>query len=295
MGTRAMDPKGATTGGVAHHEADLGDVRLHYVTAGSGDAVVLLHGYPKTWFEWRHVIPILAERYQVIVPDLRGLGDSSRPQSGYDKRTVSEDVFKLVHGELGIESWYLAGRDWGAPTAFSLAAGHPENVRKLVNIEAMPTHEDCPWRPEWWHLFHQVPDLPEQLYEGREEIYIRWFFEQLGHPSYEISDEDMAEYMRTWGLPETTRAGLEWYRALPQDFIDNTAFVRGAKLPMPVLGVAAAGPMRYLGKVTENEIAESLEFASDDLTAVMMDDVGHWVPEEEPERLAALLLDFFAD
>lgn len=283
---------------LTHHEADLGDVRLHYVTAGSGDPVVLVHGWPKTWFEWRHVIPILAERYTVIAPDTRGLGDSSRPESGYDKRTVSEDIWRLVHDLLGHESWFLAGRDWGAPTAYSLAAGHPDSVRKFASIEAMPTHQDHPWDNCWWHLFFQVQNLPEQLVEGREEILLRWFYDQLGHPSYSIADEDMAEYMRTWGRIETMSASFEYYRAIPRDFVDNTEFGRTAQLPMPVLAVQSKGPFRWNGlsaEITENEVAQSLQHLAPDVTGVLMDDVGHWVSEEEPERLAAVLLEFFAD
>lgn len=286
---------------LSHHEADLGDVRLHYVTAGSGDPVVLVHGWPKTWFEWRHVIPILAERYTVIAPDTRGLGDSSRPRDGYDKRTVSEDIWRLAHEVLGYEDWFLVGRDWGAPTAYSLAAGHPDSVRRLVSIEAMPTHADHPWDPGycWWHLLFQVQALPEELIEGREEKVLRWFYDQLGHPSYSISDEDMAEYMRTWGRIETMSASFEYYRSLPRDFADNTEFGRTAKLPMPVLAVKSKGPFRWHtpqegDQITENEVALSLEHLAEDVTPVLMKDVGHWVSEEEPERLASLLLEFFA-
>ena len=97
------------------HYADLGDVRLHYVTAGSGFPVVLLHGWPQSWYEWRHVIPGLAERFRVIAPDLRGLGDSSRPADGYDKKTVGGDVWRLVHDVLGISAFHLVGHDWGGP------------------------------------------------------------------------------------------------------------------------------------------------------------------------------------
>jgi pimeloyl-ACP methyl ester carboxylesterase len=285
------------SGALTHHEGDLGDVRLHYVTAGSGDPVVLVHGWPKTWFEWRYVIPILAEKYTVIAPDMRGLGDSSRPERGYDKRTVSEDIWRLVHEVLGYESWFLAGRDWGAPTAYSLAAGHPDSVRRLACIEATPKHAEQPWSPDWWHLFFQVQALPEQLVEGREEVLLRWFYDQLGHPSYSTSDEEMAEYMRTWGRPETISAGFDYYRALPQDFIDNTELGRTAKLPMPVLAVQSTGPIRLLGPepvTTTNQIAASLGHLADDVTAAFLEDVGHWVSEEEPERLAAVLLDFFS-
>src|ERR1700759_3428274 len=114
------------TGKMEHHQADLGDVRLHYVTTGTGFPVVLLHGWPQSWYEWRKVIPGLAERYQVIAPDLRGLGDSSRPPDGYDKKTVGNDVWRLVRDVLGISAFHLVGHDWGGPTAYAIAAAHPD-------------------------------------------------------------------------------------------------------------------------------------------------------------------------
>ncbi|WP_431017098.1 alpha/beta fold hydrolase [Bradyrhizobium pachyrhizi] len=98
---------------VTHHEAELGDVRIHYVTAGSGPPLVLLHGWPQTWYTWRHVIDDLAGQYFVVAPDLRGLGDSSRPVSGYDKRTVADDVWRVVSRDLELRSFYLVGHDWG--------------------------------------------------------------------------------------------------------------------------------------------------------------------------------------
>src|SRR6476661_6936927 len=115
--------------------ADLGEVTLHYLQAGEGDAVVLLHGIPQTSHEWRHVLPDLAERYLVIAPDLRGLGDSSRPPRGYDKKTVADDVWRLVHDHLGIGRFFLAGHDWGGPVAFSLAAQDPDAVRRLAILD----------------------------------------------------------------------------------------------------------------------------------------------------------------
>ena len=109
-----------------HHHANLGDVRLHYVTAGQGFPVVLLHGWPQSWYEWRHVIADLAKSHFVIAPDLRGLGDSSRPAEGYDKRTIGHDIWRLVHDVLGIGAFHLVGHDWGGPTAYAVAAAHPD-------------------------------------------------------------------------------------------------------------------------------------------------------------------------
>src|SRR4051794_41690099 len=116
-----------------HHHTDLGDVRLHYVTAGDGFPVVLLHGWPQSWYEWRHVIPGLTDAgFRVIAPDLRGLGESSRPADGYDKKTVGNDVWRLVHDVLGLSAFHLVGHDWGGPTAFAVAAAHPAAGKTLA-------------------------------------------------------------------------------------------------------------------------------------------------------------------
>jgi pimeloyl-ACP methyl ester carboxylesterase len=118
--------------------ADLGDMLVHYRDVGDADdVVVLLHGVPQTSHEWRHVIPRLAPRYRVIAPDLRGLGDTSRPPSGYDKKTVAADVWRLVHEHLGIDRFFLVGHDWGGPTAFALACAHPDAVRRLAGDQML--------------------------------------------------------------------------------------------------------------------------------------------------------------
>jgi pimeloyl-ACP methyl ester carboxylesterase len=114
-----------------HDYATLSEVTLHYVTAGAGDPVVLLHGWPQTWFMWRKIIPGLAERYRVIAPDLRGLGDSTRPAEGYDKARVAADLRELVHDHLGLGPIFLVGHDWGGPVAFAYAAAAPDQVRRL--------------------------------------------------------------------------------------------------------------------------------------------------------------------
>ena len=107
----------ATIAGAEHHHADLGDVQLHYVTMGQGEPVVLLHGWPQSWYAWRSIMPELAKTYRVIAPDLRGLGDSSHPLDGYDKKTIAHDVWRLLHDHLGLDEFSLVGHDWGGPVA----------------------------------------------------------------------------------------------------------------------------------------------------------------------------------
>jgi triacylglycerol esterase/lipase EstA (alpha/beta hydrolase family) len=118
----------------SHHMASVNSIQLHYVIGGHGNPIVLIHGWPQTWYEWRHVMPALAKNYTVIVPDLRGLGDSSKPLTGYDGKTTAEDIYQLV-SQLGFKQIFLVGHDIGAQTAYSYAAAHPNNVSKLVIMD----------------------------------------------------------------------------------------------------------------------------------------------------------------
>ena len=281
------------TPAITHHVAELSDVRLHYVTAGDGPPVVLLHGWPQTWYEWRHVIPALAEHHRVIAPDLRGLGDSSRPEGGYDKKTIAGDIWELVDSELGQTRFQLVGHDWGGPTAYALAAAHPEVVAGLVIIDVVIPGDGGDFSQggrRWHHQFHMTPDLPEALILGREEIYLRWFYRTFGHRPDAISENDIAEYLRTYAQPGAMRAGFEYYRALPRDAADNAEIVARFKLPMPVLAIGGGG-----GRGRGAEPEQSLRRVATNVRGEIIGACGHWVPEEQPERLARLLLTFFAN
>ena len=274
-----------------HHHADLGDVRLHYVTAGSGFPVVLLHGWPQSWYEWRHIIPGLAERFHVIAPDLRGLGDSSRPAGGYDKKTIGGDIWRLVHDVLGLSAFHLVGHDWGGPTAYAVASAHPEAVRKLAILDVTIPGDGSPNISQggrrWHHAFHQTLDLPEALIAGREEIYFGWFYRNYG--ARPLDDGEIAEYLRTYRQPGALRAGFSYYRAIPADIADNAAKVAaGFKLPMPVL---ALGGDRSWGR--RMEVVESLRRLALDVRGGVIENCGHWMPEEQPEALLGRLLEFF--
>jgi pimeloyl-ACP methyl ester carboxylesterase len=279
---------------ITHHDADLGDVRLHYVTAGSGEPIVLLHGWPETSYQWRLVIPALAERYRVIAPDLRGLGDSSTPVSGYDKVSIANDIYRLLHDVLGYESWYLGGYSWGAIVAYTLAAAHPDAVRRLAIIGVAPPREGLEFK-EWWHLLNQVPDLPEALIQGRERHYFGWFYRSFAHTSFVMPDEVLDEYMRTYSQPEHLRAALEYYRTLPQDMAHFNALARTFKLPMPVLAVTHEGPINITPneKAVTNWVAESMRPLAHDVSEVMLANTGYLYHEEKPELLAHVLATFF--
>ena len=188
---------------------------------GQGAPVVLLHGWPQTWYEWRRVMPLLADKYLLVAPDMRGLGDSSRPSTGYDKKTVANDIWLLMHSHFGHTRFAVVGHDWGAPVAFRLAAEHPAEVTHLAMLD-VPVPGDQPagspigGGQRWWHLFHQVPDLPEALVYGRERLYLEFFYMNGCDQAGAIGDDDIAEYVRTYSQPGAMRAGFNFYRALTE-------------------------------------------------------------------------------
>ncbi len=277
----------------AHHTVELDEVRLHYVTAGEGaTAVVLLHGWPQTWWEWRRIMPALADRYTVVAPDMRGLGDSSCPLAGYDKRTVAGDVWRLMRETLGFERFFAVGHDWGGPVAYALAHAHPDAVERLAILDVVIPFGDADaltWGGKRWHHgFHWVRDLPEALIAGRERTYLSWFYSNFAYNPAAITPADVDEYVRAYSQPGVLRAGFEYYRATPLDLAHNNENKK-TPLPMPVLGLGGSG-----GKGRGLQVVENLRELAGDVRGRAIERCGHWVPEEQPEEVARELLAFFA-
>ena len=279
---------------VSNHDADLDGVSLHYLRAGAGDPVVLVHGIPQTSHEWRYVMPRLAEKYTVIAPDLRGLGDSTRPAGGYDKATLGADIAALVIDHLGFKRFHLVGHDWGGPVAFSVAARHADAVQTLSILDVVIPGDGGDFSQggrRWHHAFFRTLDLPEQLCLGREELVINWLFENYGHRPNAISEPDKAEFLRTYKKPGAFRALLEIYRALPQDAADNaTILAANGKLKMPVL---ALGGDKSFGRGFE--CIESLRRVAENVRGGLVSDCGHWIAEEQPDVLTDHLLALFGE
>ena len=280
---------------VIHKFADLDDVILHYVISGNGPPVVLLHGWPQTWWEWRHVIPFLAKNHTVIAPDLRGLGDSSRPLTGYDKKTVANDVWRLMNEVLGFSTFFVVGHDWGGPTAYALAAAHPDAVTKLVILDV--TVPGCggdfsEGGRRWHHQFHSTLDLPEALIHGREKVYLSWFYSTFAYVSSAITEVDINEYVRTYSQPGAMRAGFSYYRELPKDIEDNLENIKRLKLPMPVLAIGGGVSYPH-GRGRREQTQESLRRVANNVKGKVFDNCGHFIPEEAPKRLNEELISFF--
>lgn len=271
--------------GVTHSSARVNGVRLHYVTAGEGEPVVLLHGWPQTWYEWRHVVPDLATEYTVVAPDLRGMGDSEKPRGGYDTNTVATDVRELVH-HLGYDSVSLVGHDWGMPTAYAYAAQYRDEVRALAALEAVLPGIREDEKPRWlWHMaFHQVRDLPERLVSGNERAYLSWFYRELAYDPSAVDAEARDEYVRCFSAPGGLRGGFEYYRAYDADAEQNRQHAE-TPLEMPVL---ALGGETSFGALT----VEDMEAVATDVDGEVVSRAGHWIPEERPDYLVERLRDF---
>jgi pimeloyl-ACP methyl ester carboxylesterase len=242
---------------------------------------------------WRDIIPGLTEHYRVIAPDLRGLGDSSRPAAGYDKKTMAQDVWRLAHEVLGEERLFVVGHDWGGPVAFALAAQHRDAVRRMAIFDVPVPGDGTPvmFNNRWHHGLHWEKDFPEELVTGREDVYLRFFYRTFGGRPDAIAEAAQQEYIRAYRQPGAMRAGFNLYRATPQDVADNEAFLkRDGKLRMPIL--CYGGP---LGRGRGMLALESWQRVAEDVRGGIVEGCGHWIPEERPDWTLAQLLAFFGE
>jgi pimeloyl-ACP methyl ester carboxylesterase len=250
---------------------------------------VLLHGWPQTWYMWRKVIPALAERYTVIAPDLRGFGQSSKPISGYDKRTVATDIYELVRS-LGFEKIFLVGHDFGGPTAYAYACAHPDDVQRLVILDVAITideREQAEYYKRLFHLsFNAQPDIAVALVTGRERTFLTHFYRDCYNPGA-FSLEDIDEYVSAFSAPGAMRASMAHYGALPIDLKHNQ---ENAKTPLEMPVLALGGEISFAGGVKK-----SLEAVAKNVRGGVIKGCAHWVAEEQPEALLEELFAFFGE
>jgi pimeloyl-ACP methyl ester carboxylesterase len=273
--------------------ATVNGIRLHYVREGQGPPLVLLHGWPQTWYCWRKLLPPLAERFTVVAPDLRGYGLSDKPPGGYDKRTMAGDVRALLE-RLGHRRVRLVGHDRGARVAHRYALDHPEEVERLAVLDVIPTRAmfdrlDAQLARGFWHwLFHLQPDLPELLVGDHVEAYLRWFFERWTHNRPAV-EEAVPEYVRAFSAPGALRAAFDDYRATYPDDLeaDEASAAAGDRLTMPLL--ALWGATGLTGRLPVLDIWR--EYATD-VQGEAIPACGHFLPEEQPELVADRLQRF---
>jgi pimeloyl-ACP methyl ester carboxylesterase len=276
----------------SHRMASVNGIQMHYVIGGQGDPIVLLHGWPETWYAWHKVMPDLAQNYTVIAPDLRGLGDSSKPTTGYDGKTVAEDIHQLVT-QLGFNTIFLVGHDIGTQVAYSYAAEHPTEVEKLAVMDlTIPGFAPPGATPRWWFFLHQTPDVPEALVQGKEMEYLLWHLRGLALNPSAITQEAINEYVSHYSAPGGMRAGFEYYRAFPEDAIQNQNYSQ-TKLTMPVLALGAAYIPVLGGNITMPTIIYGMQQLAENVQGIKVPNSGHFIAEEQPQFVINQLSNFF--
>ncbi|NEB75673.1 alpha/beta hydrolase [Streptomyces sp. SID14478] len=265
-------------------------VELNVALAGSGPAVLLLHGFPHTWELWTDVMADLSADHLVIAPDLRGFGASGRADSGYDAGTLAEDAAALLTA-LGVASAAVVGIDAGTPPAVLLALHHPGLVRRLVVMESLlgrlPGAEDfLADGPPWWFGFHSAaPGLAETVLEGNEAAYVDWFL-RAGTLGDGVRPAVRDAFVRAYTGREALRCAFSYYRALPESAAQLARAVGRARLPMPTLALGS----HPVGAALEQQLRP----LCDDLTGHVIENCGHIIPLHRPRALLAVLRPFLA-
>ncbi|MFK0170528.1 alpha/beta fold hydrolase [Streptomyces sp. NPDC090306] len=281
--------------GFTHHWVDADGVRLHAVEGGRPDrpAVVLLAGFPQTWWAWRKVMPALADQFHVIAVDLPGQGHSARPDISYDTHTAAAHVHAAVTA-LGVPKYWLAAHDIGAWVAFSLALKYPSRLHGLALLDAgipgitlpdaIPTDPEQAWKT-WHFAFHLVPDLPETLLTGREREYVDWFLKAKSLFPGTFDDAEVEQYAASVAAPGGLRASLAYYRDAAKSARLNHEALAQQRLDIPVLGISSSH-----GSVPD--MGASLRPWAEHATGTVVPDAGHFIPDEQPDAVAAALTAF---
>jgi pimeloyl-ACP methyl ester carboxylesterase len=271
---------------------DTGELRLHAVIGGDGPPVLLVHGWPETWYAWRLVMPALARDHQVIAVDQRGIGLSDKPETGYDTGTLANDMVALMD-VLGHRRFSVVGHDTGFAIGYALAADHPERVDRVALAEIPGPPGVAPSPPlfvpsqvndKLWHIpFNRVQALPEKLIAGREDVYFGYEFAIQGGT---LPADVIDYYVQGLSDPEALTGSLGFYRAFDETVAKNGQR-KERRLTMPVLAIGGAASYG-------DHVAEAMTLVADDVRGVVIPGAGHWVAEEAPEEMLAALTPFLA-
>jgi pimeloyl-ACP methyl ester carboxylesterase len=277
--------------GFTNRYIEVNGTMLHVVEGGEGAPLLLLPGWPQTWWAYHKIMPALAPHFKVIAVDIRGMGNSAKPESGYDKKNMALDIYELIK-YYGFDQVSIAGHDISSTIVHSLAAQFPQVIKKAVFIDTPPIDENIhrlPMLPPfgsfghiypWWLSFNQVHELPERLLEGRSSVLLDYLFDNLTADIASISPVDRLIYSTYYDQAESIRSANKWYQAFPQDVVDSKSY---GKLTMPVLGIASQeNPM----------LDQALPMLAHHHTVSRISGSGHFIMEEKPTEMVEALIDF---
>ncbi|RWY47380.1 alpha/beta fold hydrolase [Mucilaginibacter gilvus] len=276
-------------------------LQLHYAEGGSGKPLICLPGWPQTWYSFHTIAPQLAAQYRVIVVDIRGMGTSGKPESGYDKKTMAGDIYALVQ-QLGLEKINILGHDIGGMVAMSFAFNYPEATEKLIIMDGSHPSEGMMQMPlmpmpgmftekmsgnapyAWWMGFNQVKGLPEKILVGRFHYLMDWLFNYTMIDDSKMSAFDRAVYASAYNKTDQIRASNAWYQAFNQDIADSKTY---SKLEMPVLAIGSY--------ISYNFMKMGIPYVAEDYKVTGIQDSGHYLAEEQPEAVLEALIPFLGE
>ncbi|NUY81494.1 alpha/beta hydrolase [Flavobacterium sp. MAH-1] len=280
--TPAAPPKGFKS-----DFAQVNGVRIHYVIGGQGEPLVLVHGFGQNWYMWNRILPELSKHFTVIAPDLRGVGESGKPESGYEKKNMAKDIHELV-SQLGYKQINLAGHDIGLMVAYAYASQFPTEVKKLALMDALLPGIEPVWSQvsasAWWFGFFNWP-ASGNIVKGKEREFLTNFWPMVGHVKDPFTAEETNEFVRAYATQDATTDSFKWFGAFEQDGKDNKEFMK-TKLKMPLLAMGgeyfAAAFLKDHSKLVAENVSESKIAGS-----------GHWLVQENTAQVQKDLLAFF--
>ena len=281
------------TGTFTSRYVDTGELRLHAVTGGEGPPLLLVHGWPQFWYQFRLIMPALARDFSVVAVDQRGIGLSDKPPDGYDTATLANDLVALMDA-LGHQRFALYGTDVGMPVAYALAADHRDRVDRLAVSEAPlpgispspPLFLPPPLNAMLWHLaFNQLPEINEQLVSGREDIFFGAEFDASAG-TRKLPDDVVRYYIETLKDPDRLRGSFGFYRAVPASIAQNEQR-KTRRLTLPVLAIGGE-------ESSGQSVGNTMKLAADNVQTLVIPGCAHWVAEQAPDQLLAALTTFLA-
>ena len=286
--------------GFTNQYVTVNGVNLYYVEGGSGTPLICLPGWPQTWYSYHPIASELAKAFRVIIVDIRGMGSSEKPESGYDKKTMATDIFELVR-HLGLTKINVMGHDIGGMVAMSFAFNFTEFTEKLIVLDGSHPSEGMMQMPlipsagtftkkmdanmpyAWWMAFNQVKELPEKILVGRFQYLIDWLFEYVMIDNSMMSSFEREVYAAAYNDAESIRASNAWYQSFTQD-IEHAKSYR--QLAMPVLGIGSY--------VSYNYMKMGLPYVAKNVNVIGILDSGHYMFEEKPEQVIDAIFSFLA-
>lgn len=282
------DPKPANPpANFKHQTALVNGVKIHYVIGGKGEPLVLIHGFGQNWYMWNRLLPELSKHFTVIAPDLRGVGESDKPEGGYDKKTMAKDIHELVK-KLGYNNINLAGHDIGLMVAYAYAAQYGNEVKKVALMDALLPGIEPVWSQvsasAWWFGFFAWPASGD-IVKGREKEFLTNFWPMVGHVKDPFTAEETAEFVRAYAVKDGAKSTFKWFGNFPQDGKDNLEFAK-TKLKMPLL--AMGGEYFAAAFLKDHSL-----LVAENVTESKIAGAGHWLVQENTAQVQKDLLAFF--